>query len=742
MTFWLLLIFSVLADSTLLYANFKNSAPKKCPIALNLVSKDVVTTEGLKVQALNKGTCGFLTISRQEHDGSWTRIWNHEEQQAFLRSGLGKEKVKWERGSMFVMDKLSMETKKQSIDSIEVNIPGEILVKGSLTNDQQVAARYSMSITKLAKGQVQLKILLKGPSINRVFFSLPSSAEEIAIGFGAQTQFNMKGRKLPILSHEQGHGRGRQPLTALGRAIIAGESMGRWWTSYASIPIYMNQFGYSYLVEEKDYMEFDLTQPEFNEIKIFGKKLTLRIDKKSTPKMLIEAITSFTGRQPKLPTWTQKGAILALQGGQEELEQRITEIIEYKLPVSAIWVQDWVGVRSGFFWERMHWNWTLDRERYPNWEKIIALCKQHGIRLLTYINPRLSQDSGDRADINLFEEAKRGGYFITQEDGKLLNLDNGGINASIIDFSHSDAFDWYQNIAKKNILDQGASGWMADFGESVPFHANTGWDGSGAAKHHKYIEAWGEYNYKTSQLSETPDDILFFMRGAYTQSPKSIPLFWLGDQLTSWDRHDGMASTIPMLLNSGVVGMAVNHSDVGGVVGIPIPGLWVKRDEELFLRWFEMNTFTPILRTHLGANPKMNHQYFSSKKTLDFVKKFSSLYAALAPYRASLLKEASLRGIPVVRHPFLVDPDPQLLTQSDVFMLGDDVFVAPVIQTGQTHRHVTLPNGKWTHLWTDAIVPAGPTSYQAPIGKPAVFIRQDSHAHSLLIEWKKTNQPR
>jgi alpha-glucosidase (family GH31 glycosyl hydrolase) len=37
---------------------------------------------------------------------------------------------------------------------------------------------------------------------------------------------------------------------------------------------------------------------------------------------------------------------------------------------------------------------------------------------------------------------------------------------------------------------------------------------------------------------------MYFMRSAWIQSPRFAPVFWLGDQLVSWDSNDGLRSAL------------------------------------------------------------------------------------------------------------------------------------------------------------------------------------------------------
>jgi hypothetical protein len=90
-----------------------------------------------------------------------------------------------------------------------------------------------------------------------------------------------------------------------------------------------------------------------------------------------------------------------------------------------------------------------------------------------------------------------------------------------------------------------------------------------------------------------PADVMFFMRSAWIQSPRYAPVFWLGDQLVSWDSNDGLRSALTGALSSGLVGHAITHSDIGGYTVETDLGenMYYVRTPELLQRWSEMGAF-------------------------------------------------------------------------------------------------------------------------------------------------------
>jgi alpha-glucosidase len=185
------------------------------------------------------------------------------------------------------------------------------------------------------------------------------------------------------------------------------------------------------------------------------------------------------------------------------------------------------------------------------------------------------------------------------------------------------------------------------------------------------------------------------------------------------------------LLTGGLSGLALNHSDIGGYTGYSFV---LRRSEELLLRWIEFGAFTPVYRTHEGTAPDNFVQVYDNATTLGQFAKFAKLFAALAPYRKQLMTEATERGIPLVRHMLLEFPaDPIAYKQDLQLMLGPDVLMVPVVESGRTSVRAYVPAGNWVHLWTGRrYTRPGTYDINAPLGQPAVFYREGSSAGDLL----------
>lgn len=213
------------------------------------------------------------------------------------------------------------------------------------------------------------------------------------------------------------------------------------------------------------------------------------------------------------------------------------------------------------------------------------------------------------------------------------------------------------------------------------------------------------------------------MRSGSTQSPTYTDLFWMGDQLPTYDRFDGMNSAMMGLINGGLSGMSLGHSDIGGYTSINATynGLEFKilRNKEILQRWIEMSTFSDIImRTHPSNKPASNYQIYSDNQTAQFFAYFVKQHIQMAQYKRDLMNEATQNGIPIVRSLMMNFPDDdQSRKITDQFMLGDHIIIAPIFEEGQMFINLYLPPGTWRHLWTGQVF-NGPTraTVYAPIG--------------------------
>jgi len=665
-------------------------------------------------------------------------VWASIPGKSFVCGAEGNEQVSEARGSFFIRDRIGRIFANQRVEKMEKN-EKTVEISGSLFHGPETIP-YTLAFTCPETNQLGFELRIAAPQCTRAYLTYASEPEEHFFGFGEQfSHFDLKGKRVPIFISEQGIGRGAQPLTFL--VDLAAKSGGNWSTSYACVPHYLTSRMRSLFLEDYEYSAFDLRHADKVQIELFSDHMKGRILYGESPKELIAEYTACTGRMRALPEWILDGAVAGMQGGTDKVRGVLRQLQEKDAPVAAVWLQDWVGQRTTNVGKQLWWNWELDQEHYPGWEALRHELNAKNIRIMTYVNPFLADVATLRkCTRNLFEEAAQKEFLVKKSDGNPYLILNTDFSAGLLDLTHPDARAWMKDVIKKQMIDTGASGWMADFGEALPYDAVLSSGESPRTFHNQYPEAWARLNREIIEETGHGDDFVFFMRSGFRNSPRYSTLFWLGDQMVTWDAHDGIKTAVMGLLSSGISGFSFNHSDIGGYTSLRIPLLSHTRSKELLMRWMELNAFTTIYRTHEGIDPSANVQFYSDEQTMAQFTRFAKVYAAWGFYRKQLVHEAAETGLPVVRHPFLQYPeDPEVLKLScQQFMVGDVFMVAPVLDPGTDRVRVYLPRGRWVHLWTGNVLGDLQrgiwTEAAAPMERPAVFYPEGSMIGAQFVE--------
>ncbi|WP_017670809.1 alpha-glucosidase [Blastomonas sp. AAP53] len=566
------------------------------------------------------------------------------------------------------------------------------------------------------------------PGYDRLTVHFHAVSGETVWGGGEQMSYlALNGRAFPIWTSEPGVGRDKS--TELTRIMDAdGMAGGDYWNTNYPQPTFLTSRWLAVHLDASCYSVLDFTDPAAHRVEVWSSTAAFELFVDDGPLRLVSQLSKRFGRQPKLPDWAIGGAIVGLKSGASSFD-RLERFIEAGTAVSAVWCEDWAGVRETTFGRRLFWDWhSGDRSaaRYPALKDRIADLHARGIRFMVYANPYIAVDG------ELYEEGRAGGHFCLHTDSDDVHLvDFGEFDCGVVDFTREDTRAWFaERILGREMLDIGIDGWMADFGEYLPTDLRLS-DGSDPMEaHNLWPVLWAEVNARAVESRGRTGDAVFFMRAGFSGVQAHCPLLWAGDQSVDFTRHDGIGTVITGALSAGLVGNAYSHSDCGGYTSLH----GNIRTEELMQRWCELAAFAPVMRSHEGNRPDDNLQYDSTPELLDCFAQWSRVHAHLAPYVRHLCHEARQSGLPAQRPLFLHYPhDPALFTVQDQFLYGADLLVAPVIEQGAVDRSVVLPGaGVWRHVWSGVDYAPGLHRIAAPIGQPPVFYRPDS-AHAALF---------
>ncbi len=583
----------------------------------------------------------------------------------------------------------------------------------------------------LGEGRLRLSFSLQGDSDLKLAMSAPGVEEKVAgemamacrpgeafFGLGTQvTGMELRGRTYPLWTQEQGNGKNDDPAWPLENIKEA---------AYAPMGVWHSSKGYAAIVGHDGYHELDLCDEHSDVLRLrsYPDLPELVFVAGASPKERLSAITDYTGRLDVAPDWVF-GPWNDAVSGPFRLWQVAEHLRDHDVPSSAIWSEDWIGgelTSTGF---RLSYRWEWDPETYPDLPEDIEELQSRGFAFLAYFNPFVPQT------VPRYDEAVEDGHLIEDEDGEVyLFRDPAFRDTSLVDLSTEATREWTKGYMVEAIEELNIDGWMADFAEWLPTDAQLGGGQSPWRFHNRYPLKWQEVNRRAFEAVHGDDvdgDWTFFARSGWASTEGGAsgqaPTMWGGDQNTDWGRYDGMPSIVPIGAHAGMAGVAVYGSDIAGYSSLS----GTNTDKELFLRWASIGVFHGLMRTHHGGDKCGNWMYDNDEETLAAYRRYAQIRVLLWPYLRQLRQEARERGWPLVRHPYLVEGvEPRLWEGEDYqFFLGDDLWVAPILEQGQTSRDVALPEGTWWPTFGEAPLVTGATAVQveAEVSDIPVFSR-------------------
>ncbi len=539
-------------------------------------------------------------------------------------------------------------------------------------------------------------------------------------GFGGQYhKTDQRGEAFRLFVSEQGLGRDPNlPILPVN---------GGTYTTYFPMPYFVDPRGFGALVDTAARVEVDLCNDTRNVAwfeEIDGEDLVMVVFHGPTVPDVIEQLGDVVGRPIEPPEWAydlwigaQAGVAEPMPGaGSAGIRAEAARLRAADIPAGVLWVQDWSGIRINFDGgSGVQYRWEADTELYPDLAELIAELRDDGFRFLSYANPFIDRDR----DFRFYPEMSAGGLLIRNQAGEDYDFIAPNGFSSLPDFTNPDAVDYVKGFLRKMVVEYGMDGWMADFGEWAPTDAVYA-DGSDPfERHNLYPIDWNAVSREVMDEVRPDGDWVVFARAGWTGIHRYSMIHWIGDQETDWSTTDGLPTVVPAMLNLGLSGIPyVTHDIAGFSASVAEPST-----KELFQRWTELGAFTPIMRTHEGADKFNNWSWEKDAETTAHFRRFARIHQALKPELLEWSAIAATTSLPILRHLMLEFPDDATSrTISDQFMLGDELLVAPVVSEGATSRDVYLPPGDWYHVWTGERVAGGRSiAVDAPIGSPPVF---------------------
>lgn len=413
---------------------------------------------------------------------------------------------------------------------------------------------------------------------------------------------------------------------------------------------------------------------------------------------VINNYIDLTGHQMLPPMWAF-GYITSKYSfkSREEAETAVNETKKANLPLDAIVFDiDWQGSTS----KMGELNWG---SKYKNPAEMMANFNKQHIKTIAITEPYFSSECSNYSYL-----ANKPDYLATKSQSGMSWVSG---TVGLLDCTNPAALDWYWKLYKAR-TDEGIEGWWLDLGEPEQHDDNcTHKGGTVAEVHNEFGNLWTESVFN-GMRNDFPGRRVFLMPRSGTAGMQRFSTFpWTGDIQRSWA---GLQAQVPSLINGSMSGIGYLGSDMGGFAA----NAGFDTNGELYVRWVEFCTFSPMTRSHSQTEPEA-YKYDTEK-----IGKLLNMRYSYLPYIYTLAHKFTTNGTPMCLPPNFYDEDPSILADEKTeYLVGRDLLVAPVLTENTSSRTVNFPEGKWIDLNNTKNIYEKSTTVSAPLGTLPHFAR-------------------
>jgi len=454
-----------------------------------------------------------------------------------------------------------------------------------------------------------------------------------------------------------------------------------------------------------------------------------------SPFGVIAQMRNLTGQAPMFPLWAY-GYWQSRERykTQFELTQVVKKYRALNIPLDGI-IQDWQYWGKDSMWNAM----TFNPATFPEPKAMVDSVHQMNAHLMIVAWPGFGPQTKQYAE---FKSKKM-----------LINFDTWPPNSGTTpyDVYNPEARDIYWNYLNKGVFSLGSDAWWLD--SSEPDHINikeSDFDQpTYLGSYRSVVNAFplehikGIYEHQRATTSDKRVCIL--TRSAFAGQQRFGANSWSGDVGSSWWN---LKNQIPAALNFSLSGIPYWNADIGGFFAGRYNrdgGAKNPEFQELYVRWLQFATYTPMMRSHGTDIPREIYQF--GKKgdwAFDAIEKNIRLRYSLIPYLYSTAwAVTSASGSILYALPLVFPEDKAVRNITDEFMFGSSFLVAPVINPMYTakkdgkvtqdfsnvgKRQVYLPKGsEWIDFWTGEKLQGGQElTRETPINMTPLYVKAGS----------------
>lgn len=446
---------------------------------------------------------------------------------------------------------------------------------------------------------------------------------------------------------------------------------------------------------------------------------------------VIAAMRELTGQAPMFPLWTF-GFFQSKERykSQAELVGVVRKYRQLGVPLDGI-IQDWQYWGSNYLWNAMDF---LNAE-FPNPQQMVKEIHQ----LKAHLTISIWNSFGP--ETKQFKELQRLGALMNfstwpqSGSDKWPPLRDYPSGVKVYDPYNPAARDIYWKYLK-TLFDLGIDAWWMD--SSEPDHLdfkdsdlnNKTYLGSFRKVRNAFplMTVGGVYTHQ--RAVDSAKRVFILTRSAFAGQQRYGANTWSGDVTSSWN---ALHNQISAGLNFSMTGIPYWNADIGGFFLNRFPKkLEDPEYRELYVRWLEFGTFTPMMRSHGADAPREIYQFGEKGSPhYDAIEKYIHLRYRLLPYIYSTSWDVTHQQSSMMR-PLAMDfaADKKSWDINHEYLFGKSILVSPVTTYSKTNtvKDTYLPKGaEWFDFWTGEKFPGGTLAQkQTPLDIIPLYIRAGS----------------
>jgi alpha-D-xyloside xylohydrolase len=385
---------------------------------------------------------------------------------------------------------------------------------------------------------------------------------------------------------------------------------------------------------------------------------------------VIAQMRELTGQAPMYPLWTF--GFWQSRERYKSQKETVGVVEEYRrlgVPLDGI-IQDWQYWGPDSNWNAM----KFENPLFPNGKAMIDQTKKLNAHTMISVwasfGPKTTQ----------FKEL--------QAKKMLLNFETWPANAGVKPYDpyNPQARNIYWDYMNKGLFSLGIDTWWLDSTE--PDHLNikeSDFDqptylGSFRKFRNAFPLQSNKGVYENQRATSSDKRVYLLTRSAFAGQQRYAANTWSGDVVANWDVFQ---KQIPTGLNFSLSGIPYWNTDIGGFFLWDFKGeVRNKAYHELYTRWFQYGTFTPMTRSH-GSGVEKEIYKFGKRGTwaFDSEEKYINLRYRMLPYLYATAWNVTNNSGSFLRPLFMdFNADKKVQEISNQYLFGKSFMVAPVVK--------------------------------------------------------------